>query len=169
VPDSSEEARRLRPDHAPTPYTAEEIRNACPEGRTDTLRIERGKETWTHTMTFLKCDAEGTDVESTNILADGTTKTTKDRLTWVDFQAQASFPEIDTKITDETIETPAGKFECRVYTVRKREGDPAVFRLYFAKNLAGHPIKMTIEEDGKATLTMTLVEHKDGKAPGKKE
>jgi len=169
APEGSEEARRLRPDHAPTPFTADEIRKACPEGRTDTFRIERHKETWTHTMKFLKCDAEGAEVESTNVLEDGTTKTTKDRQAWTDFQTQASFPELDTKITDETIETPAGKFECRLYTVQKREGDPAVVRMYFAKKLPGHPVKMTSEENGKIVFTMTLIEHKEGAPEKKKE
>jgi len=168
APESSEEARRLRPDHAPTPFTADEIREACPEGRTDTYRIElRSEKPAKYTLKFLKCDREGAEVESTNIPEDGKPKTTKDRQAWVDFQTQASFLEIDTKITDETIETPAGKFECRVYTVQKREGDPAVVRMYFAKKLPGHPVKMTSEENGKIVFTMTLLEHKEGKAPEK--
>jgi len=163
----NEEARRLRPDHAPAPFTAEEIRLACAEGRTDTYRVElRSEKPAKHTLKFLKCDREGAEVESTNTLEDGTVKTTKERQAWVDFQTQASFPEIDTKITEETIEVPAGKFECWLYTVQKKEGDPAVVRLYFAKKLPGHPVKITSEEKGKTIFTMTLLEHKDG---GKKE
>ncbi len=167
APDGNADARRLRPDHAPTPFTAEEIRKACPEGRTDTYRIERRSEKpWKYTVKFLKCDRDGADVESTNTLEDGKTKTTKDRQAWVDFLTQASFPEIDTKITEETIEVPAGKFECWLYTVQKREGDAATVRMYFAKKLPGPPIKMTSEELGKTVFSMTLLEHKDG---GKKE
>ncbi|MFI5402349.1 MAG: hypothetical protein ACHQ1G_05380 [Planctomycetota bacterium] len=167
APDENEEARRLRPDHAPVPFTADQIREACREGRTDTYRIElRNEKPSKHTAKFLKCDREGAEVEATNTLKDGTVTTTKERQAWVDFQTQASFPAIDTKITEETIEVPAGKFECWLYTVQKKEGDPAVVRLYFAKKLPGHPVKITSEEKGKAIFTMTLLEHKDG---GKKE
>jgi hypothetical protein len=53
------------------------------------------------------------------------------------------------EITEETVEVPAGKFECWLYTVQKREGDPAVVRLYFAKKLPGHLVKIANEEKGK--------------------
>ena len=163
-PDGNADARRTRPDHAPTPFTAEEIRKACAEGRTDTYRIEiRSEKPAKYTIKFLKCDAEGAEVESTNTLEDGTSKTTKDRQAWIDFQAHASFPEVDTKITEETVEVPAGKFECWLYTVQKREGDAATIRMHFAKKLPGPPVKMTSEEAGKVVFTMTLLEHQDGK------
>jgi len=166
-PEGNTDAKRMRPDHAPTPYTAEEIRKACAEGRTDTFSVERGKDKWKHTMKFLKGDAETVEAEYTNTAEDGKTlRTWKDRQTWIDFQTHASFPEVDTKITEETIEVPAGKFECWLYTVQKREGDAATVRMYFAKKLPGPPVKMTSEETGKTVFSMTLLEHKDG---GKKE
>ena len=162
APEGTDDSRRLGPDRAPTPYSAEEIKKACAEGRTDTFRIERGKETWKHTIKFTKCDAQGAEVESTNTTEDGKSTTSKDRQLWTDFQAHGSFPEADTKITEETIEVPAGKFECLLYTVQKRDGDPATVRMYFAKKLAGPPVKYTSEQMGKVVFTMTLLEHKDG-------
>ena len=35
----AEDPRRVRPGDAPTPYTADEIRKGCPEGRTNTFRV----------------------------------------------------------------------------------------------------------------------------------
>jgi hypothetical protein len=162
-----EEANRLRPDHAPTPYTAEQIRKASTEGRTDTFRIEKaGEKPWTHTIKFLKGDREAAEVESWNTADDGKVLgKSKDRQLWVDFQAHASFPELDTKITEETIEVPAGKFDCWLYTVQKREGDVATVRLWFAKKMPGPPVKMTSEQGNKVVFSMTLTEHKDGAKP----
>ncbi len=161
-----DEANRMRPDHAPTPYTAEQIREACGEGRTDAFRLEKaGEKPWTYTIKFLKGDREAAEVESLNTADDGTVVSrSKDRQMWVDFQTHASFPELDTKITEEAIEVPAGKFDCWLYTVQKRDAGATV-RMWFAKKLPGPPVKMTTEEKGKVVFTMTLKEHKDGAKP----
>lgn len=161
-----DEANRLRPDHAPTPYTAEQIRKACGEGRTDVFRIEKaGEKPWTYTIKFLKGDREAAEVESFNAAEDGKViSRSKDRQMWVDFQAHASFLELDTKITEETIEVPAGKFDCWLYTVQKRDAGATV-RMWFAKKLPGPPVKMATEEAGKTVFSMTLKEHKDGAKP----
>jgi hypothetical protein len=163
-----EDPRRMQPDHAPTPYTADEIREACGEGRKDTYRIESGTEVKTRVATFVKCDAEGADMEATDTKADGTSTTTKGHGTWKQFQSHASFPEGATKITEETIEVPAGKFDCWLYTVARKQGDKAITtRMYFAKKLPGPPVKLVAEVDGKVATSMTLIEHKD--PPAKKE
>lgn len=160
----AEDPRRMQPTHAPTPYTAEEIRKACPEGRTDVIRIESKDRVTLMTVIFLKCDEEGAEVERASVKEDGTKLGSgKKTSTWKELQAHASFPEAQTKITDETIEVPAGKFECWLYTVNRPAG---ICRMYFAKKLRGPPVKMVMEIDGKVDSTMTLVEHKDG---GKKE
>jgi hypothetical protein len=161
-----DEANRMRPDHAPTPYTAEQIRKASGEGRTDVFRIESaGQKPWTYTLKFLKGDREAAEVESFNPADDGTvTSRSKDRQMWVDFQAHASFLELDTKITEETNEVPAGKFDCWLYTVLKRDAGATV-RMWFAKKRPGPPVRMTTEEKGKVVFAMTLKEHKDGAKP----
>jgi hypothetical protein len=169
-----DDPHRLRPDHAPTPYTADEIRDACGEGRTDTFRIEKqGQPALTHTMKFLKGDRDGVDVEfTTKTDDDKAAETGRERppplqrhMTWKDLQAHGSFPEADTKVTEETIEIPAGKFECLLYTVHRGGDDAETLRMWFAKKLPGPPIKMTTELAGKVKSSMVLTEHKDGAKP----
>lgn len=163
----AEDPRRLKPGDAPTPYTADEIRKACPEGRTDVFRVEDFGPVKLKTQKFGAGDEEGTTIEIAITKEDGTPLGSKTMTaTWKELQSHASFPEKDTKITEETIEVPAGKFECWLYTVQKREGDAATIRMYFAKKLPGPPVKMTSEELGKTVFTMVLLEHEDG---GKKQ
>ncbi|MFI5402348.1 MAG: hypothetical protein ACHQ1G_05375 [Planctomycetota bacterium] len=161
----AEDPRRLQPGHAPTPYTAEELRKACPEGRTDVIRMESKDAVTLITMTFLKCDEKGAEVERSSAKEDGTKLGSgKKTSTWKELQAHGSFPEEATKITEETIEVPAGKFECWLYTVNR---GPTICRMYFAKKLPGPPVKMVMETEGKTDSTVTLVEHKEPAAKEK--
>jgi len=159
-----EDERRLEPGHAPTPYTAAQIREGCPQGRKAVYLVEApGREAVRQTMRFLKCDAEGADLEVSRAKADGTAigEPVTRRGTWKEFQAHGSFPEAATKVTEEALETPAGKFDCWLYTVtEEEEGSKSVQRYWFAKKLPGPPVRMTTEIDGKVVSTMTLVENK---------
>ncbi len=159
----AEDPRRLKPGDAPTPYTADEIRKACPEGRTDVFRSEDVAGVKIKTMKFAKCDENGAEIETTVTKEDGSplaSKTTK--ATWKELQAHGSFPEKDATITEEKVEVPGGKFDCLLYTVvQKMAGAGTVtMRMYFPKDRAGPPVKVTSESDGKVVFTMTLVEHK---------
>lgn len=158
----AEDPRRLKPDHAPTPYTADEIRDACPEGRVSVFRTEGKGKVAISTITFLKCDEKGAEMEfSVGPENAPPLQTNRNTAAWKDLQAHASFPEKVTKITEETIEIPAGKFDCWVYTVTQiSDGKEAKRTFHFAKSLAGPPVKMVSEKDGKVESTMTLVETK---------
>jgi hypothetical protein len=166
----------MKPGHAPTPFTAEEIRNACPQGTAVVLRRESMDQVVTVTHTFAKCDEEGADVELTVTNEEGKElgKQTK-RSSWKEMQEHASFPEPDTKITEETVEVPAGKFECLLYTVVQDTAGKRIRKsMHFAKKLPGPPVKMVFEMDGKVQFTMTLVERKaaapkDEKKPDEKQ
>jgi hypothetical protein len=158
-----------KPTHAPTPVSMEEIRKACPAGRTDTFRVERGGKVILATTRFVKCDEKTAELES--VTADENGKELHRRTsssTWAEIQAHAHFPAEATEITAETIEVPAGKFECALYVVTEPRG---VRRLWFAKKLPGPPVKFVSEVDGKVVFSMTLTEHKSGKdeGPGEKK
>ena len=160
----AEDPRRLKPGDAPTPYTADEIRKACPEGRTDVFRVEDFGPVKLKTQKFGAGDEEGTTIEIAITKEDGTPLGSKTMTaTWKELQSHASFPEKDTKITEETIEVPAGKFECWLYTLAQKdeEGETITTRAFFAKKLPGPPVKMTTETGGKTIFAMTLLEHKD--------
>ena len=158
----ADDPHKVKPGDAPAPYTVDEIRKACPEGRTDVFRMEGKGPKMLRTMTWTKCDEKGADIVTVIAKEDGTkmggdTKTS----TWKEMQAHGSFAESDTKITEETVEVPAGKFDCWLYTVNQKMANQTVtIHLYFAKTMAGPPVKITQDVPGAGVASMTMIEHK---------
>ena len=155
--DPSAEERRLQPDHAPTPYTAERIREGCPDGRVSTFLIEvAGRPPMVQVFRFSGGDKEGCDVEVAALTTDDKpmAEPKKARSLWGALQKHASFPAAETRISGADVVTPAGRFDCVLYTVTKPTG--TVERYYFARNLPGPPVRMVREAEGKRILTMTL-------------
>lgn len=137
----------------PTPYTADQIRDATKPGRTYKLDIETaGSPKGQRVMTFTKVDAEGAE-----LVTDGGAPK---RVTWEELRKHAEFPKPVVSTRQEKITVPAGTFDCVVYVV---QGDPGEVRtFYFAKALPGAPVLFFTEKDGKRVMTSTLVEHKPG-------
>lgn len=135
----------LNPDHAPTPFTADEIKEGCPEGRTVVSVTETAGEKATETVRFSRCDEEGAVLGP-----DGTGR----RVSWRDLQAHASFPAADTRIDEETIETPLGRFATSRYEVRRGQ---ETHLFWFAKDKPGMPIRHTTVVAGEVTSTTTVV------------
>jgi hypothetical protein len=159
------EARRLKPDHAPTPFSAARIREGCPSGRVSTFLIEQGGHKVLQVFRFVKADAEGAEFSVDITTEDGKPlkKSQPTRQTWSGFQAHASFPANVTRITEGRVKTPAGTFDCWVYIViAKGKTVTKESRFYFAKTIPGPPVKMTQQMDGKTVFSMTLVRHRDG-------
>ena len=122
----------LEPDHAPTPFSASEIRDGCPAGRTVRFLVEpAGAEPFVRVTRFVGGDDEAADHESQRFSLDGRAQDepVRERSTWVEFQSHASFPLGSTVIADDVIEIPAGRFECLRYTVA--DGD-AVDTFWFS-------------------------------------
>jgi hypothetical protein len=154
------ETNRMQPDHAPTPFSAKRIRAGCRSGRTSTYRIERrGEAAVLQTFRFGNADEKGVTLEVTVRREDGTTigspRTTRE--SWKGFQSHASYPAAATKITVESIRTPAGSFDCWLYTVDRGEGK--MTRAWFAQKLPGPPVWMIESAGGKDVFTMTLIEN----------
>lgn len=139
----------LDADHAPTPFTADEIRAGCPEGRTIRLRAEApGQEPMVRVNRYLECDEVGALLERSAETVDGSPlgEPQADRVTWLDLQRHASFPAAITRIEKDTINTAIGELACLRYTVRA-DGVDQVF--WFAKELPGMPIRfLTRQGDG---------------------
>jgi hypothetical protein len=145
---------RLKPDHAPTPFSAAEIRAGCPEGRMTTFVVEQPGQPPSRQVTrFTRGDAEGTDYEIGTIGPDGAVGAPRvTHATWKKLQEHASYPDAATKITDETITVPAGEFDCWLYTVTTGN---AVRKFWFAKELPGPPVKV-VATAGNRTFIMAL-------------
>lgn len=140
-----DDPRVLRPDHAPTPFTAEEIRASCPSGRTVTARTEAAGEPDRVDITvFVETDDAGALLESNG---------QEHRVTWLDLQSHASFPADVTTIREEMVEIPLGRMECLAYQVVR---DDTVSTFWFAKDRPGMPVLFMTEVDG-AVLSTTFV------------
>lgn len=149
--------RVVDPGHAPTPFTADEIRRGCPVGRQVTVvhtSSTGAHEYWT--TTFAKTDATNALIINQQVAESGSPLGGASELwaTWDELQAHASFPVEHTVITEETITTPIGEMECLLYTVT--EG-AAVKTLWFARSLAGLPIKTVYMDDDVPKLSTLVV------------
>jgi hypothetical protein len=149
--------RILHPGHAPTPFTAAEIRAGCPAGRTIRLSVREGSGLHTRVIRFIAADEHGASQESQAFTGEGeplgepTTKWTS----WSELQEHASFPRAATAIDVEALNTPLGRLECRVYTVVDGE---AATRFWFAVLRPGMPVKVEHQVDGEVVHTITMIE-----------
>jgi hypothetical protein len=155
-------APKATPEFAPTPYTAEQIRDATHLGRTYEFKREvAGRPPATRTMTFVRVSLLDADVKSTTRdeagkdLEPAETSTS----TWEEFRKHAEFPKAVVTITEETVTVPAGKFDCVVYSVA---GEGTVTRFFFAKSMPGAPVLFYTEKGATRLMTSTLVRYSAG-------
>lgn len=149
--------RTIAPDRAPTPYTAAEIRAACREGRTNTWRMVTEKGVFISVQRFVEVDAKGARIQSLLTTEDGVQSGSTDATsgTWEDFQSHASFPAGATTIRAERIRVPAGEYDCWVYAVTEKD---TLTTYWFARGVAGPPVKVVIRRGDRTILSMELVE-----------
>ena len=158
----SDDPHRLRPDHHPTPFTADEIRVGCPPGRTvRSLVEEAGRDPYVQITRFVAGDAEGAEQESWTETPGGVrlSDPVRRRSTWLGFQGHASMPAAKTHIGEEEIDIPAGRFACLHYT--RRDGE-TVSTFWFAKTAPGMPLKFEEREGGELVYRSTALENIPG-------
>ncbi len=160
-PKKPPETNRMKPDHAPTPFSAEEIRSGCPRGRKIVFQVEVfGKPLLYRTITFVTVNPEDTVFETVTTGMDGK-KIGKKRMTiakWKDLQAHASFPGKQTETRSENHTTPAGTFDCWLYIITsQKDGKKNVRRYWFAKSLPGPPVYVEETVDGRLAYKMTML------------
>lgn len=144
---------------APTPYTAEEIREACPVGRKIVLRVvEKDKPEVLHVIEFRNNDAQGTDLHMTVTEPSGKVLDTSDKhVTWAELRSHAEFPKDRTVVTHRTTMTPLGALESVVYKVTEGEGpDETVSTYHFATKLPGPPVVHFVEKGGTRVMSGTM-------------
>ncbi|MGV8965821.1 MAG: hypothetical protein ACOH2F_06035 [Cellulomonas sp.] len=100
----------------PTPFTADEIRSGCPDGRTVRTRDEEGT---VAVSRYVDGDVDGATLESWTEAPDGTppSEHARTRVTWHQLQQHAAFPTDGTIVREEAIMTPLGELECARYDV----------------------------------------------------
>jgi hypothetical protein len=144
----------LGPGLAPTPFSADEIRASCPEGRTIRLLVEPAEgEPFLRMNRFAECDHDGATLERAQLATDGhvVPPVASIRVTWLDLQRHAAFPEAETTIEPDRLELPFGTVECLRYTVRGESEEV----YWFARDLPGMPVKYATREQ---TVTMAANE-----------
>ena len=140
-----EDPHLLRPGDAPTPFTAAEIREGCPKGRTITTRHETpGEPDVVEVSRFVESDHQGAVIES---------RGERYHVGWADLQAHASFPAESTTIEDDTIEIPIGRLRCKRYRVAS---NGKVTTFWFAVDLPGMPVRYVSEKEGEVVSTATV-------------
>ena len=146
-------------DHAPTPYTADQIREQCRDGYVVRHRIEQGGKTSVSTTRFEKGDLEGCTVVHEERSLDGTLlRSTEQRDFWKDMRAHASFKSANTTIESWLGDTWLGPRYGWLYTVRDADNPASVQRFVFLHDLAGPPVEMVVEMDGRVVYRMTAID-----------
>lgn len=160
------EARTLQEDHAPTPFTADQIRKGCPSGRTSTFFTESEADGRGFlVIRFERADAEGvtTTVEFLDEQRQRIRASPMQRATWGELQRHASFPLATTTVRDEVVEVPAGRFACLVYEVSEpSEGADVTTRYDFARALPGMPVRVLKSRGGRVVSRQELVTDEPG-------
>lgn len=156
--------------HAPTPFTAEQIRGASSDGRAWVFLLAEAGKPAVHLrmeMSAVGCDTVAltrtvTDASTGEPLGEAATSTA----TWPELVAHAAYPTDSTTVADDTIEVPGGRFDAMRYTVSETaEGVTTVTEAWFAPTLPGPPVLMFVRVDGTQVTGLTLLEHTPGAAP----
>jgi hypothetical protein len=153
----------LHPGHAPTPFTAAEIRDRCPAGRTMRLRVEPEEgEAYERRIRFVEVDEAGAVQEFTRLSASGDAvgDVVTHRSTWLDLQEHASYPAERASIEPDELELPFGRLACLRYTV-DGDGDE-VERFWFARSLPGMPVRYESVRGGRVVAATTMVANETG-------
>lgn len=146
----------LGPGMVPTPFSATEIREGCPAGRTVVVRVEDDDGVRHRLSRFARVTHEGATYERADCDAAGVVagEVAALPLTWLDLQAHASFPEAVTVRDAVDLEFDLGSEECWRYTV---SGEDDVTTFWFSRSRAGMPVKVTSQRGAQLLSTTVMV------------
>lgn len=155
------DANRMKADHAPTPFSAAEIRAACVDGTWIRFKVETpGAPSSFLVFRFLSGGREEVSVTSSlfdasdHLLGEPSAKRQK----WTGLQSHASFPEAQVRIDPADFDSFRGRLDGWLYTVREmREGKAVLTRYAFARSLPGPPVLLEEFTEGALTRRMTMV------------
>ena len=127
-------------DFLPTPYTAEEIRDAWQVGLQVTTRVRTTDGEGYSRTEVLEWSEEGFCMSDRAVTTDG--ELIDDQVsvysgTWAELRDHAKFPVSTTRRERAERDTPLGKLEGWLYVIRGEDGDS---ELFFADGLPGPPL-----------------------------
>lgn len=156
-------ARILSSDLHPTPYSAEEIRLGNPPGTGRVYLVTQGGQSHLEHTEFLAHPEGLARFAQTSMSLDGEAMgdAAHADATWEELQAHASYPRIDTTLTEETCTTAAGTFDAWLYRridQAREDAPPMQHSVWFAKDLPGAPVLYELTTEGALVFRMELIE-----------
>ncbi len=143
---------------APTPYTAEQIRDAMPVGTVLVYRrVESGREPYLDRMTVVASDAAGCTIADAIVDDGGAVLSEQGESVagWEDLRKHAEFPAASTQRIDDAVDVPAGHFDTWKYVVTDPDGTVTTYQ--FARTLPGPPVQLEIRTGDAVAFSMVLV------------
>lgn len=161
-PESRPPGGTAEPGFAPTPYTADQIRDAMPAELTIGISMtvhQNGQEhQQTQYLHVLEATPERVQLESWNVAGEQESEHQTRWSEWAELRDHARFPEGMTRIEDFRLTTDLGTFDTWRYTVEQdREGLLDRQEFYFAKDLPGPPILFNRTLGGQPVFEATIV------------
>ena len=153
---------RMNEAHAPTPYSAEQIRAATSPGSQIRFHVGApGAQALNQTITFTQPTAEEVTVtvKMENDSGEPLGKASSNTVAWTSLQSHASFVEADTTIARLEHETRLGTSECWQYTVttvKKKVSTTSEY--WFDVHRPGPPIELTQRRGGEIIFRMEMIE-----------
>lgn len=106
--------RIIGPGLLPTPFTADEIREATGIGKTIRMRVDAPDGTATYRVNrFREADAEGATLD--RWAEDAPDDVRSNRVTWRELQGHAAFDAATTSVSTEPLSIPLGEVNCLRY------------------------------------------------------
>jgi hypothetical protein len=153
-------------DRTPTPYTADQIRQASHEGRSYEYLVERpDRPAVRRRIVFVAVSDELATISSSELDPEGKQQVAGEleQATWDELRRHASFPKATATIDEDRSETPVAVFECLRYTVVEQTPEGTTRRvLWFAKSMPGPPVETLVERNGETVERATLLRYEPG-------
>lgn len=144
-------------EHLPTPFTAEQIGDACRGRRVRIVTEAPDCEPLIQVTEFLDGDAERAVMRTWTAGPDGSAlaEPTEQPVTWEALRLHAAFPADGTDVAEEHIVHPLGELDTMRYTL----GEPDRQRiLWFAAAYPGMPVRQHTFVAGKLVSSTNVVE-----------
>ena len=121
------------------------------------LVVRQGSEPYIRVMRVVSSDADGGERDFWTETPEGQRLTDPEReySTFLELQGHASMPTATTRIDEETIDIPAGHFDCLRYT--RVDGD-TVDTFWFAISAPGAPMRFEQRVGGEVVFSSTAIE-----------
>lgn len=147
------------PGYAPTPYTAEMIRDATPEGTEIVFESNTDEQKFTSHMIFESPTDDGVMVRQWLTRASKTTPPAVVPAKWAALRNHARFKADATKIEDYRLTTALGTFDTWRYevTMTDEAGLMAKREFFFAKDLPGPPILFRVLSAGQVMSETRMI------------